>query len=88
MTATVITWVDGRVQTEAADEHFARIDAQLAEAAERTHARHVANMLGLTARHMRADYLCNLKRREGADAAEAVRVAFLAAWDARPGRRP
>ena len=46
-------------------------------------ARHIANLRRLGPRYMRQDYLANLERREGAELAEQVRVAFSADWNAR-----
>ena len=83
MTATVITYRDGQIVQEPADAHFARITAEKEFA--RTLPLHVSNMLGLSARHMRQEYLGNLERREGAETAERVRAAFLAAWESRKG---
>jgi len=81
--ATVITMVGDTIMSEPADEHFARIEAEQLAAAERAQARHVANLLGLSAKHMRHEYIANLARREGQPAADLVRDAFVAAWNAR-----
>jgi len=80
MTATVITYRDGQIVQEPADEHFARIER------ERTDARHVANILGLAAKSDRDGYLWSLAQREGPEAAERVRLAGKAAWEARRSR--
>ena len=81
MTATVTTWLDGRIQTVPAD------DPRIAEQ-ERLRVRlmHVVNMRRL-ALHERRWYLVNVERREGVEAAEALRVAFTADWEARRAQR-
>ena len=81
MTATVTTWIDGRTQTVPAD------DPRIAEQ-ERLRVRlmHVVNMRRL-ALHERREYLANVERREGAEAAEALRAAFTADWEARRAQR-
>ena len=79
--ATVTTWLDGRIQTVPAD------DPRIAEQ-ERLRVRlmHVVNMRRL-ALHERREYLANVERREGVEAAEALRVAFTADWEARRAQR-
>ena len=79
--ATVTTWLDGRIQTVPAD------DPRIAEQ-ERLRVRlmHVVNMRRL-ALHERRGYLVNVERREGVEAAEALRVAFTADWEARRAQR-
>ena len=47
---------------------------------------HVVNMRRL-ALHERREYLANVERREGAEAAEALRAAFTADWEARRAQR-
>ena len=81
MTATVTTWLDGRIQTVPAD------DPRIAEQ-ERLRVRlmHVVNMRRL-ALHVRRGYLVNVERREGVEAAEALRAAFTADWEARRAQR-
>ena len=81
MTATITTWLDGRIQTVPAD------DPRIAEQ-ERLRVRlmHVVNMRRL-ALHERRWYLVNVERREGVEAAEALRVAFTADWEARRAQR-
>lgn len=81
MTATITTWLDGRIQTVPAD------DPRIAEQ-ERLRVRlmHVVNMRRL-ALHERRGYLVNVERREGVEAAEALRVAFTADWEARRAQR-
>ena len=81
MTATVTTWLDGRIQTVPAD------DPRIAEQ-ERLRVRlmHVVNMRRL-ALHERRGYLVNVERREGVEAAEALRAAFTADWEARRAQR-
>lgn len=79
MTGTVTTWIDGRVQTVPAD------DERLAEQERlRVRLHHVANMRRLDI-HGRRDYLANVERREGAEAAEALKEAFRQDWMARRG---
>ena len=77
MTATVTTWIDGRIQTVPADD-----PGLIEQERQRVRLMHVANMRRL-ARHDRNEYLFNVERREGAEAAEALRAAFIADWEAR-----
>lgn len=75
--ATVITWLDGRVQTVAADDpRLAEIEAQ------RIRLHHVANMRRLPL-YGRRDYLAAVERREGIGARMMLEDAFMADWEAR-----
>ena len=75
--ATVITWLEGRVQAVPADDpRLAEIEAQ------RIRLHHVANMRRLDV-HGRRDYLANVERKEGAEARAALEVAFRADWERR-----
>lgn len=79
MTGTVTTYLDGQVQTVPAD------DERLAEQERlRVRLHHVANMRRLDL-HQRRDYLGNVERREGAQAAEALKEAFRKDWMASRG---
>lgn len=85
MSATVITQrvEGGTVERELREEHDARIVREKAEAAARELARHVANLLGMSAKHDRDSYLWNLGRTRGPAEAERVRDAARAAWKER-----
>ena len=77
MTGTVLTHLDGMTQTVPAD------DPRLAEQERRrVRLHHVANMRRLDL-HGRRDYLANVERREGAEAAEALKDAFRQDFEAR-----
>ena len=71
---SITTWLDGCVQTVPDD------DPRIAEQ-ERAKAiwRHVLNMRHLD-RPSRREYLVNVARKEGTDAEQALREAFLADW--------
>jgi hypothetical protein len=77
---TVVTWLDGRVQTVPAD------DPRLAEIeAARTQARHLANLRRLDL-HGRRNYFAGVARSEGEAAAGLLKTAFGADWERRRRR--
>lgn len=79
MKRTVVTFLDGRVQTVPSD------DPRVVEIENmRVRLRHVANMRRLDL-HGRRDYLANVERRDGAESRAALEVAFTADWRARSG---
>jgi hypothetical protein len=78
--ATVITWLDGACIQEDAEAHFQRIEAEKDAAKLRTH---LANLRPMSQRHMRTAYVEAVERKEGKAAADKLRAAFVAEWDAK-----
>ena len=78
MTATVTTWLDGRIQTVPAD------DPRLA-AIER--ARHIANLHRISPARARVAYFDEYERGHGRAARLALQDAFAADWEARRAQR-
>lgn len=74
MTATVTTWLDGRIQTVPAD------DPRLA-AIER--ARHIANLHRISRARDRVAYFDEYEKSHDRKARIALQDAFAADWDAR-----
>lgn len=77
MTATVTTWLDGRIQTVPVD------DPRLAQIELR---RHVANLHRLD-RRGRREYLAEYERAHGSEARLALQDAFAADWERRRAQR-
>ena len=73
MTATVTTWLDGRVQTVPADDP--RLEAIQT-------ARHIANLHRLYMRG-RSEYMAEYERAHGLKPRLALQDAFAADWEAR-----
>lgn len=73
MTATVTTWLDGRIQTVPADDP--RLEAIQT-------ARHIANLHRLDLRGRR-EYFAEYERAHGLKPRLALQDAFAADWEAR-----
>jgi hypothetical protein len=80
MTATVITCIGDQIVTEDAEVHFQRIEAEKDAAKLRTH---LANLRPMSQRYMRTAYVEAVERKEGKPAADKLRAAFVAEWDAK-----
>lgn len=78
--STVTTWLDGRLQTVAADDP--RITEQ---EKHRKLTMHLANLRPLARLADRQTYLWNVERREGKLARTELETAFKAEWDAKHG---
>jgi hypothetical protein len=78
MTATVTTWLDGRVQTVPAD------DPRLA--AIQT-ARHIANLHRISPARARVAYFDEYEKAHDRAARIALQDAFAADWEARRAQR-
>ena len=78
MTATVTTWIDGRVQTVPAD------DPRLA--AIQT-ARHIANLHRISPARARVAYFDEYEKAQGRAARLALQDAFAADWERRRAQR-
>ena len=74
MTATVTTWIDGRVQTVPADDP--RLDAIQT-------ARHIANLHRISPARARVAYFDEFEKAQGRAARLALQDAFAADWEAR-----
>ena len=74
MTATVTTWLDGRIQTVPADDP--RLDAIQT-------ARHIANLHQISPARARVAYFDEYERGHGRDARLALQDAFAADWERR-----
>jgi len=77
MTATVTTWLDGRVQTVPAD------DPRLAQIELR---RHIANLHRIDVRGRR-EYFAEYERAHGLKPRLALQDAFAADWERRGAQR-
>jgi hypothetical protein len=75
--STVTTWLDGRLQTVAADDP--RITEQ---EKHRKLTMHLANLRPLARLADRQTYLWNVERREGKLARTELETAFRAEWEA------
>ena len=86
MLATVITMIDGKITQEPAAEHFARIEREKAEAAEReaSTTRHCQAMRRLNLVERRA-YLTTVEQAEGSGAYYRLKAAVTAEWQRRRG---
>jgi len=78
MTATVITWIDGRVQTVPADDP--RLEAIQT-------ARHIANLHRITPARARVAYFDEYEKAQGRAARLALQDAFAADWERRRAQR-
>jgi hypothetical protein len=79
--ASVITYIEGRIQTVPADDPRVVEQEKL-----RVRLHHVANMRRLDL-HGRRDYLANVERREGAESRAALEAAFAHDWSERRNSR-